>query len=224
VRGGEIVGLAGLVGSGKSSFVQTCFGTRSIASGSIRFKGEDVTGLPTAELIRRGFLYLPANRHTDGLMLMRPVRENMSLAALATAPFSRGAWLDRRAENEVVEELAGKFNLSPRKVERIVGHFSGGNQQKVMLARSLTRPFDLIAFDEPTVGVDVGTRAAIYEFIAELCAKGVAIVLISSDLPEILHLANRAFVFYRGKVQIELEGDAITEENVLSHFFEREAA
>ncbi len=224
VARGEIVGLAGLVGSGKSSFAQACFGAREITGGSVRLKGEDVTGKSTAQLLRSGFLYLPSNRHTDGLMLMRPARENMSLAALNTKPFSNGLTLDRRAEAKAVDELAERLNLSPRRVERAVEHFSGGNQQKVMLARSLTRDFDLIAFDEPTVGVDVGTRAAIYEFIAQLCESGVAILLISSDLPEILHLCNRAFVFYRGRIQTELTGDAITEENVLAHFFEREAA
>lgn len=224
VRRGEIVGLAGLVGSGKSRFAQACFGATPVAEGRVTLKGEEVTGHATADLLRRGFLYLPANRHTDGLMLMRPVRENMSLAALDTEPFSNGWRIDRRAEARAVDALAEKLNLSPRRVERAVDHFSGGNQQKVMLARSLTRDFDLIAFDEPTVGVDVATRAAIYEFIARLCEQGVAILLISSDLPEILHLCNRAFVFYRGVIQAEFADDAITEENVLAHFFEREAA
>jgi ribose transport system ATP-binding protein len=224
IRRGEIVGLAGLVGSGKSSFAQACFGARPVVGGKVWLKNENVTGRATSELLKRGFLYLPANRHTDGLMLMRPARENMSLAALNTRPFSNGWTLDRRAEARAVDELAEQLNLSPRRVERAVEHFSGGNQQKVMLARSLTRDFDLIAFDEPTVGVDVGTRAAIYEFIAQLCKSGVAILLISSDLPEILHLSNRAFVFYRGRIQTELTGDDISEENVLSHFFEREAA
>ncbi len=93
-----------------------------------------------------------------------------------------------------------------------------------MLARSLTREFDLIVFDEPTVGVDVGTRAAIYQFITELCENGAAILLISSDLPEILHLTNRTYVFYQGRIQAELAGDEITEENVLSNFFEKDAA
>ena len=93
-----------------------------------------------------------------------------------------------------------------------------------MLARSLTRHYDLIVFDEPTVGVDVGTRASIYEFIVGLAKAGTAIVLISSDLPEILHLTTRAYVFYRGRVQAELQAGDLTEENVLAHFFEREAA
>ena len=224
VRRGEIVGLAGLVGSGKSRFAQACFGARDIVSGTITFKDADVTGLSTRRMLDRGFLYLPSDRKNDGLMMMRPVRENMSLASLTRKPVSNGLFLSAGGEARMAAELAERLHLAPMRVERTVEHFSGGNQQKAMLARSLTREFDLIAFDEPTVGVDVGTRAAIYRFIAELCENGAAILLISSDLPEILHLSNRAYVFYRGQVQAELEGADITEENVLKHFFEREAA
>jgi ribose transport system ATP-binding protein len=116
------------------------------------------------------------------------------------------------------------MQLQPLRIEREVDHFSGGNQQKVLLAKCLTREVKLYVFDEPTVGVDVGTRAEIYRFIGELCEAGAAVVLISSDLPEILHLANRAYVMYRGLLQAELKGEEITQENVLRHFFEREAA
>jgi ribose transport system ATP-binding protein len=224
VRRGEIVGLAGLVGSGKSRFGQACFGAVDVVSGEIAFKGEPVTRLNAKTMLNRGMLYLPADRHTDGLLMMRPARENMSLAALNVSPLRRGLFLDTGAEGDLTDRLCEQLHLTPRKPERAADHFSGGNQQKLMLARSLTRDLDLIIFDEPTVGVDVGTRAAIYEFIAELCANGAAIILISSDLPEILHLTNRAYVFYRGKIQAELEGAEISEANVLAHFFEREAA
>jgi len=224
VRRGEIVGLAGLVGSGKSELARACFGLAGIASGSVTFKGEEVTGAGPKEMLRRGFYYLPPDRREEGLMMMRPCRENMSLLAIGRRPFSRGPLLDRRAELRATKDLAERFNLQPHKPERAVDHFSGGNQQKVMLARSLTRDFDLFVFDEPTVGVDVGTRVSIYEFIRDLCEEGAAVLLISSDLPEILHLSNRAIVFYRGKLQAELIGDQITEENVLTHFFEQEAA
>ena len=223
-RKGEIVGFAGLVGSGKSKLVQACFGAQDVIGGSIMLNGREVTGSRPREMLDAGFLYLPSDRRTDGLMMMRSARENMSLASLTQRPFSKGWFLDKRSELATIEDLAERLNLTPRRVERAAEHFSGGNQQKVMLARSLTRDFDLIAFDEPTVGVDVSTRAAIYQFIAELSRKGVAILLISSDLPEILHLCNRAYVFYRGHVKAELEGGEITEENVLSNFFEREAA
>ena len=162
VRVGEIVRFAGLVGSSKSETMQASFGARATSTGALTYKGQPINNSTPGANIRRGFLYLPADRRTD--------------------------------------------------------------QQKAMLARSLTRDFDLIAFDEPTVGVDVGARAAIYDFIAGLAAEGVAIVLISSDLPEILHMSHRAYVFYRGAIQAEPQADQLTEENVLSHFFEREAA
>ena len=224
VRRGEVVGLAGLVGSGKSRFGQACFGSLKISSGLIEFKGNVPAKHTTRRMLDSGMLYLPSDRRREGLMMMRPARENMSVASLNVQPFSNGWLLNRSSENQVVNSLAERLNLSPGRVEQAAEHFSGGNQQKQMLARSLTRDFDLIIFDEPTVGVDVGTRAAIYEFIAQLCENGTAIILISSDLPEILNLTNRAYVFYRGRVQAELAGGEITETNVLSHFFEREAA
>lgn len=224
VRKGEIVGFAGLVGSGKSKFAQACFGAFDIESGTIILNGEKIGKPKTKEMLKRGFMYLPSDRRNDGLMMMRPARENISIASLDIPPFSNGWMLNKKEEAKVVNTLAEQLNLSPNRVERNAGLFSGGNQQKLMLARSLTREFNLVVFDEPTVGVDVGTRAAIYEFIAELAADGAAILLISSDLPEILNLTNRAYVFYQGRIQAELVGDEITETNVLSHFFEREAA
>ncbi len=224
VSRGEIVGLAGLVGSGKSRFGQACFGALKLSGGEVEFKGKRPKRLTPRHMLDQGLLYLPSDRRREGLMMMRSARENIALASLNVKPFSNGWFLDRSGEAGIVDTLADRLNLSPRRVERPAEHFSGGNQQKQMLARSLTRDFDLIIFDEPTVGVDVGTRAAIYEFIAELCEAGAAIVLISSDLPEILHLTNRAYIFYRGRVQTELSGNEITETNVLSHFFEREAA
>jgi len=224
VCAGEIVGLAGLVGAGKSEALQAAFGGKAISAGRVSFLGRDITGHGPKKNIRDGFLYLPSDRRNEGLLMMRSVRENIALAALDAKPFSNGPLLTPGGERQAVNDLAERLNLQPRRVERAVDHFSGGNQQKVMLARSLTREFRLIAFDEPTVGVDVGTRAAIYEFIVGLAKQGVAIILISSDLPEILNLSNRAYVFYRGKVQAEIQGDNLTEEALLAHFFEREVA
>ena len=222
VRSGEIVGLAGLVGSGKSELLQAAFGARSIAAGRVRYLGRESTGNGPKRNIRNGFLYLPSDRRTEGLLMMRPARENITLPALDIEPYSRGPLLNPGGERRAAGELAGRMNLQPRRIERTTDQFSGGNQQKVMLARSLTRDFRLIAFDEPTVGVDVVTRAAIYEFVVELARRGLAIVLASSDLPEVLHLSDRAYVFYRGRVQAQLQGERITEEAVLAHFFERE--
>ena len=133
-------------------------------------------------------------------------------------------FLNSNQEISTVQELANFINLSPNRINQIAEKFSGGNQQKLMLLRCLTRNFDLIIFDEPTIGVDVATRVAIYSFISELCKNGTGVILISSDLPEILHLSNRVYVFYQGVIQVELQGDEITESNVLSHFFEKQAA
>ena len=224
VRKGEIVGLAGLVGSGKSEAMQAAFGALKVASGAVRYKGRDVTGHSPGAAIRDGFLYLPADRHDEGLLMMRPVRENMALASLDVPPFRRGIFLNRAGERAIVRDLAQRLNLSPNLPERAVDHFSGGNQQKAMLARSLTRHVDLVVFDEPTVGVDVGTRQAIYRFIVDLAQAGTAVVIVSSDLPEILHLTQRAYVFYRGRIQAELAASELTEENVLANFFEKESA
>ncbi len=224
MRAGEIVGLAGLVGSGKSDLMQAAFGAKAIVGGQVHLFGRESTGQGPKRNIQDGFLYLPADRRTEGLMMMRSARENVALAALDVEPFSSGPILTLGGERRAVRDLADQVNLQPRQIERTADQFSGGNQQKVMLARSLTRDFRLIAFDEPTVGVDVGTRAAIYEFIVELVRHGAAIVLISSDLPEILNLSNRAYVFYRGKVQAELLGSALSEEAILANLFEREGA
>ena len=223
VRRGEIVGMAGLVGSGKSEAMQAAFGVLPVKAGRIRYKGSAVTRRSPARAIRAGFLYLPADRKEEGLLMVRPARENMSLAALDRAPVRRGLFLDRRAERRIVSRIADHLALSPNRPERTVDHFSGGNQQKVMLSRSFAQDFDLIVFDEPTVGVDVGTRAAIYRLIVDLATSGTAIVVVSSDLPEIVNLSTRVYVFYRGRVQAELTMPHITEEEVLAHFFERAA-
>lgn len=224
VRAGEIVGLAGLVGSGKSELMRACFGREPVAAGRVVFDGQDVTGWSTRRMLDAGFFYLPPDRRTEGLVMIRSCRENITLPSLHLPAFSAGGVIKGGAERQEAERLAKRMRLQPLRIEREVDHFSGGNQQKVLLAKCLTREVKLYVFDEPTVGVDVGTRAEIYRFIAELCEAGAAVVLVSSDLPEILHLANRAYVMYRGALQAELEGSDITQENVLRHFFERETA
>ena len=224
VRAGEVVGVAGLVGSGKSEIARACFGLEEVESGRVWLHGEDVTGLPPRAMLQKGFFYLPPDRRDEGLVMMRSCRENMVLPALLDGPIRRGIFLNVGQERSLVQRLTGRVNLQPARPERDVGHFSGGNQQKVLLAKSLSRPVQVFVFDEPTTGVDVATRTAIYAFIGELCAAGAAVLLISSDLPEVLHLSHRLYVMYRGRVQAEFSGADITEQNVLSYFFEREAA
>lgn len=225
VRAGEIVGLAGLVGSGKSEVIRACFGVQELSAGTVSFDGQDVTGATTRQMLDRGFFYSPPDRRAEGLVMIRNCRENISLPSLNLAGFSRwGGILRRGTERQKTLELATRLQLHPLRVEREVDHFSGGNQQKVLLAKCLTRDVKLYVFDEPTVGVDVGTRVEIYRFIADLCEAGAAVIVISSDLPEVLHLSHRLYVMHRGHLQAELTGDQITQENVLRNFFDKEAA
>ncbi len=222
---GEIVGMAGLVGSGKSKVMRACFGIEEIKSGEIIFEDKKFTHVTPAKMLDIGMFYIPPDRRNEGLIMMRNVRENITLAALPLFNLSSySMFLKRKKERKLALDLSRRLNLQPPRIERSVDLFSGGNQQKALLARVLTRRTKIFIFDEPTVGVDVGTRAAIYEFIGDLCQQGAAIVLISSDLPEILHLTNRAYVFYRGKLRAELKGEEITEQNVLFYFFEQKAA
>ena len=222
VRQGEIVGLAGLIGSGKSELLRACFGLEPIASGKVYFNSQDVTGYTPKQMLDLGFFYNSADRKNEGLAMNRSCRENMTLASLTTQTFALGPFLKRFKELASCKALASKLQLHPLNIEREVECFSGGNQQKVLLAKCLTRDISLYVFDEPTVGVDVGTRSEIYQLIADLCESGAAVVLISSDLPEIIHLTNRAYVMYRGELKAELSANDISEQNLLNHFFERE--
>jgi ribose transport system ATP-binding protein len=221
VRAGEVVGLAGLVGSGKSVVGRACVGVERLASGRIMFDGEDVTGRTVRKMLDLGAFYLPPDRREEGLVMMRSIRENVSLPWLAARPFSRVGFLDRASERGKVRDVADRLNLQPHNLENDVERLSGGNQQKVLLAKGLVSRVKLFILDEPTVGVDVGTRVAIYGFIRDLCESGAGILLISSDLPEILHLTNRTYVMHRGERRAELAGAQITEDRVLAHFFER---
>ncbi|HEU0114718.1 MAG TPA: ATP-binding cassette domain-containing protein, partial [Thermomicrobiales bacterium] len=219
VRAGEIVGLAGLVGSGKSEVGRACFGLETIDGGAIEVRGQPIAQPTPQTMLARGVVYVPPDRRTEGLVVTRPARENMSLASLDLPAFSRLGVLRRRTERKTINDVARRLNLRPPNIERQVGFFSGGNQQKIVLGRGLTRDTRIFIFDEPTTGVDVGAKAEIYGFMKELCERGAAILLISSDLPEILHLAHRAYVMHRGRLRAELRGSEITEQAVLANFF-----
>lgn len=215
VAAGEIVGLAGLVGSGKSAVVRACFGIEPVASGRVLLNGEDRTGASARKMLQSGVVYLPSDRKNEGLFLARSMRESMTLPWLATGALSRRGLLRRGEEKRVARDMADRMRLNPANPERLAGAYSGGNQQKGMLGRALLGDCSVYLFDEPSVGVDVGARVAIYQQIVDLARRGNAVVIVSSELPEILHLCHRAYVFARGRVTAELAGEALTEEAVL---------
>lgn len=221
VRAGEIVGLAGLVGSGKSEIGRAIYGLEPLSGGSITINGQTAPSPSPRSALARGVIYIPPDRREEGLVATRSVRENMALAALSLPAFSRAGIVRRLQERTLVRQVAQRLNLRPMNIERQVSTFSGGNQQKVVLGRGLTRDVRLFIFDEPTTGVDVGAKVEIYGFMKELCERGAAILLISSDLPELLHLSHRAYVMHRGEVRAELAGPELTEERVLANFFDR---
>jgi ribose transport system ATP-binding protein len=223
-RAGEITGIAGLVGCGKSEIVRAIVGLEPMESGTIRVRGKDIAAPTPSAMLKHGVCYFPSDRVAEGLALARPVRENVSMAALDLPGFSHGRILQRRSERRLVQEIVDKLLLRPPYIERAVASFSGGNRQKILLARGLTRDISIYLFDEPTVGVDVGAKIEIYELMKGLLATGVAIVLVSSDLPEVLHLSNRLYVMHRSRMAAELVGADINEPAVLSHFFREQHA
>jgi ribose transport system ATP-binding protein len=217
VRRGEIVGIAGLVGSGKSDIGKLCFGLKKASSGSILIDGEDVGPAAPSSRLARGIMHYPADRKREGLIGVRPARENVTLSSLGQ--WVQGWLLDRRGEREAAGAILTRLSLRPADPEALPTTFSGGNQQKIVLARGFTRPYAVHIFDEPTAGVDVGARAEIYQAMKELAEAGCAVLVISSDLPEIVNLVHRAYVVAQGHVVGEFSGDELTEKTLLPHFF-----
>jgi ribose transport system ATP-binding protein len=219
-RAGEITGIAGLVGCGKSEIVRAIYGLEPIAAGVVRVRGEAIAARPAPiDMLRRGVCYFPSDRVAEGLALGRPIRENASMAALDLPTFSHAHILRRASERRAIQAIVDTLRLRPRQIERSVAKLSGGNRQKVLLARGMTRDISIFLFDEPTVGIDVGAKIEVYELMKSLVAEGAAIVLVSSELPEVMNLSNRLYVMHRSQMVAELSGADINETEVLSHFF-----
>jgi ABC-type sugar transport system ATPase subunit len=217
VRAGEIVGLAGLVGSGRSELARLLFGADRLDAGEVRIDGTAVRVRDPGDAARHGIAMVPESRKEQGLLMMRSIRENATLATLprfATAGVIRGD-----AVREQADALARRLDVRAPSTRMRVGSLSGGNQQKVLFAKWLaTEPRVLIA-DEPTRGVDVAAKQQIHGLIAELAAGGMAVLLISSEIEEVLGLAHRVLVMRRGAVVQELAGAAATQENVMRAAF-----
>lgn len=219
VRRGEVVGLAGLVGCGKSELFRAVYGLDPVSAGSVRFKGQPRTGASTRQLLREGLFYLPPDRKGEGLVLGFSSRANITLPLVSGPLRGRGGSLRHKLGRRLSTEAAKSVELSTANLDKTVALLSGGNQQKVMFGKGMTCEASLYVFDEPTVGVDIGTRSVLYQVIQKLCEGGAAVVVISSDLPEVLHLSHRVYVMRQGEVAGELSGAAITEPAVLNLFF-----
>jgi ribose transport system ATP-binding protein len=206
VRRGEIVGLAGLVGAGRTELLETVFGVRHRVEGTVSVGGKTV-GRSVRDCIGAGMALVPEDRKAAGAILGMSVLDNASLPRLES--FNVAGWLRTKSRTRTVEEAMASVRLRSRGLTQEVGTLSGGNQQKVVLARWLTGPVDVLLLDEPTRGVDVGARSEIYRIITDLAASGMAVVMASSDMPEVLGLSHRALVMRGGAVAGELSREEL---------------
>ena len=213
VHSGEILGIAGLLGSGRSELLRAVFGADPVSGGTVEVDGQRVRPGSPRNAVRAGLGLLTEDRKALGLLLELSIRENASIANLPQ--ISRFYTVNRRRENAIVDKYLGGLRLRAASWEQPASSLSGGNQQKVLLARWLATHAKVLFFDEPTKGVDVGAKSEIYQVIGDLAADGLGVVVVSSYLPEVLGLADRVLVMREGLVAGELTAAEATEEQVL---------
>lgn len=214
VRSGEILGLAGLVGAGRTELARAIFGIDPVQAGRIEMNGETVEAGSVPAAIKAGICLVPEDRKSEGLFLDFSLAANVimpNLPAIATAGF-----VDRRAEAEIAEQSRQRLAIRAKRVDRAVSELSGGNQQKVVLAKWLGLSPRLIILDEPTRGIDVGAKAEVYRLTRELAQAGTAVLMISSDMEEVIGVSTRVAVMRRGAIAGVLSREELSEEAILS--------
>jgi rhamnose transport system ATP-binding protein len=213
VRAGEIVGLAGLVGAGRTELARVLFGIMPADTGEIRLRGRQVVIDSPQRAAAVGIAYVPEDRRRHGVILDMTTAANSTLATLST--ISRFGFLDVRHERKIAGDFVRRLGIKTASLETRVGNLSGGNQQKVALARSLAANPALLILDEPTQGVDVGAKAEIHRLMSELAGRGLAILMISSELPEILGMSDRIAVMHGGRIVGAVDRASATQEAIL---------
>jgi ribose transport system ATP-binding protein len=221
VHAGEIVGLAGLVGAGRSEIIETMYGGRRATSGTVTVDGKRLRRGSVTSAVHAGVGLAPEERKSQGLLLDEAVYRNITMSSMTR--FSRFGFLDRGEERRRAAELTASLDVRPDGVTRAVRTLSGGNQQKVVLARWLLRDCRVLLLDEPTRGVDVGARSEIYQLVRSLADRGVAVVVVSSEIEEVLGLADRVLVIREGEVVHESAATDLDEAAVLDLVMEGKA-
>jgi rhamnose transport system ATP-binding protein len=217
VRAGEIVGLAGLVGSGRSEVARLIFAADPLDAGEIRLDGQPVRVRGPGHAARLGIALVPESRKEQGLLMMRSIRENVTLATLPR--YATGGVVRGEREREQAETLSRRLDVRAPSTRVPVGSLSGGNQQKVLFAKWLATEPRLLIADEPTRGIDIAAKQQIHTLIADLAEDGMGVLLISSEIEEVLGLAHRVLVMRRGRIVDELAGEAATQETVMRAAF-----
>jgi L-arabinose transport system ATP-binding protein len=214
VRAGEVVGVAGLIGAGRSELMKAIVGDLPIRAGEVWVNGKSVRFHSPADAVAAGIGFAPEERKAEALIMQRTVRDNIVLAVLSR--IAKGFFVSSKAEKTVASKYIAQLRIRTPSSEQLVRNLSGGNQQKVVLARWLALGPTLLVLDEPTRGVDVGAKAEIYGIIDQLAKQGVAILVVSSELPEVLGLSDRIYVMAGGRIAGTIDRTDATEESILA--------
>jgi ribose transport system ATP-binding protein len=215
VRRGEILGFAGLIGAGRTELLEGVVGLRPRHGGEIRLKGEHVNFHTVRDSMRVGIVYLSEDRKGKGLLLTGDLPTNLTLAALAQ--FVHGPVLDRAKELAALDTAIAEFDIRAPRKDMFAGQLSGGNQQKLLLAKMMLLDPEIVVIDEPTRGIDIGTKQQIYKFIADLAARGKTVIVVSSEMQELIGICHRILVMRGGRIVGELTGNAMTEQEIVVH-------
>ena len=215
VRRGEIVGIAGLMGSGRTEIVNAIYGLEKILKGEIIVKGKKVKIRSPRDAIKNSIGLVSEDRKKFGLVLTSSVKHNITISSLRKC--SNGPFLNLKKENQIVNEQIQKLSIKTSSPDQIVNFLSGGNQQKIVISKVLLNDADIIIFDEPTRGIDIGAKSEIYKLMTQLVKDGKAIILISSELTEILGMSDRILVIHEGAIKVELSKAEATQELIMKH-------
>lgn len=212
VYSGEILGIAGVVGAGRTEFATTLFGIEKSISGEVYLNGKKITDKPTKDIIELGINYVPEDRYLNGIFKIIPISSNTTSCILKKIS---KIFINKKTENQIATKYVNNFNTKISSLKQEIGELSGGNQQKIIIGRALSSGPKVLILDEPTRGIDAGARIDVYNIIKKLKQEGVGIILISSDLDEIVELADKALVMHQGKIQENFEKDKITLDNLM---------
>jgi ribose transport system ATP-binding protein len=213
LRKGEILGLAGLVGAGRSEIARAICGIDKRDSGNTRYNGENLHITNYSDALNHGICYLTENRKEEGLFLGLPIKENVSVSILKR--ISNNLFISKKQEADQTKDFIAKLRIKISSINDKAESLSGGNQQKVVIAKWLAIDPKIIIMDEPTRGIDVGAKSEIHKMIRELSDSGIGIIIISSEMPEIIGMCDRVLVLHEGRIMRELAGKDITEKNII---------
>ena len=216
LRRGEVLGFAGLVGAGRTEVALAIFGIDPVLSGEIRLNGQAVRFKSPGDAIARGIMLCPEDRKEQGLVLQQSIRENISIPVLSK--LRRGLFLDKKSETALAKEAVRKYAIKTPTVEKLLLELSGGNQQKTILGRWTSEKIvtEILILDEPTKGIDVGTKAEVYQMICDFARQGIGVIFISSELTEVLNVSDNIIVMHNGRITGRLAREEATEERVLA--------